>query len=87
MLIPIKPAQPNSRHNNTPIISDSNGAAHNEFENNDNQSKRFTSFDSRFTSFPGAVSPSAVCDNRNACCFDEKRFIDSYCLIMNTDFE
>lgn len=35
--------------------------------NIDTISKRLTSFDNKLTTLPGAVSPNAVCDKRNAC--------------------
>lgn len=67
MTMPTTPAHRTSCHSKTPAIIVINGAAHIAFITIDTTSKRFTSFDNRFTTLPGAVSPSAVCDNRNAC--------------------
>lgn len=64
--IPIIPATPISAHNNPPTIRVSNGAVHIEFKNIVTQSNRLTSFERRLTTLPGAVSPSAVCESRNA---------------------
>lgn len=54
-----------SRHSKQVTIIERTGAAHSVFSNKLIISNRLTSFDRRFTTLPGAVSPSAVCDNRN----------------------
>lgn len=64
--MPITPAQPMSRHSKMPIMIVNNGAVHIEFNSIEAKSKRLTSFDSKLTTFPGAVSPNALCDNRRA---------------------
>ena len=64
--MPIMPATPISIHNKIPTINVSKGAVHIELRNIVTQSNRFTSFDSKFTTLPGDVSPSAVCESRNA---------------------
>lgn len=64
--IPIIPAQPISIHNRTVMIIVSTGPVHRAFKSNEAKSKRLTSFDNKFTTFPGAVSPKAVCDKRRA---------------------
>lgn len=69
--MPMRPAIPISCHNNVPMIKVAKGAVHIAFKNNDTKSNRFTSFDSKLTTFPGAVSPSAVWESRK----DWKKFI------------
>lgn len=54
-----------SCHSKQVTIIDRTGAVHSVFNNKLIISNRLTSFDRRFTTFPGAVSPRAVCDNRN----------------------
>lgn len=63
--IPTKPAGPTSFHNIPPTTSVSIGAVHRVFAKNIAQSNRLTSFDKRFTTFPGDASPRAVCDSRS----------------------
>lgn len=65
--MPIKPATPISCHSKHATMIESSGAIHIAFINNETHSKRLTSFDNRFTTLPGAVSPNAVCDNRSDC--------------------
>lgn len=62
--MPAKPATPISRHNKQATIIVRTGAVHNTFKHKLIISNRLTSFDKRFTTFPDAVSPSAVWDNR-----------------------
>lgn len=65
--MPIKPATPISFHSKHATMIESNGAIHIAFIHNETHSKRLTSFDNKLTTFPGAVSPSAVCDRRSDC--------------------
>lgn len=62
--IPTSPAAPAALHIRQPTINVSNGATHSVLKKNDAQSNRFTSFDNKLTTFPGDVSPSAVCDRQ-----------------------
>lgn len=63
--MPAKPETPTSRHNKQATMMVRTGAVHNTFKHKLIISKRLTSFDRRLTTLPEAVSPSAVCDNRN----------------------
>lgn len=65
--MPTNPAPPTSLHNKQPTINVSNGDIHKALKKNDAQSNRFTSFESKFTTLPGDVSPRAVCERRRAC--------------------
>ena len=64
--IPIIPGTPDSFHNRIETKMVNNGAVHNELKYAGRKSNRFTSFDNKLTIFPGAVSPSAVCESRSA---------------------
>lgn len=58
--IPIKPAAPTSFHTKHATIIESNGPIHNAFIPMNKYSNRLTSLDSKLTTLPGAVAPSAV---------------------------
>lgn len=83
--IPTKPAGPISFHIIPPTTNVSNGAVHKEFTKNIAQSNRLTSFDRRFTTFPGDASPRAVCDSRRDLNEEKTIYInhilDNLCLI------
>lgn len=64
--IPMRPANPISFQSKHATIIANNGAIQIEFIFKSIYSKRLTSFDSRFTTLPGDVSPSAHCDKRSA---------------------
>lgn len=64
--MPTNPAYPISFHSKIATASDKSGPIHIELINNVTHSNRLTSFDNRFTTLPGDVSPSAVCDKRKA---------------------
>lgn len=63
---PTRPAAPISRHSKQLTIIESSGAVHIRFKHKLKISNRLTSLDRRFTTLPAAVSPSAVCERRNA---------------------
>lgn len=65
--IPTKPAAPISLHSKIPMTIESSGPVHIEFIHIVTHSNRLTSFERRFTTLPGDVSPSAVCDRHMAC--------------------
>lgn len=64
--IPMRPATPHKRHNKHATIIVNNGAIQIEFKFRNTYSNRLTSFDNKFITLPGDVSPSALCDKRNA---------------------
>lgn len=64
--MPANPENPISRHNKIPIKRVIVGPIHMPCKSIVTHSNRLTSFDSRFTTLPGDVSPSAVCDKRKA---------------------
>lgn len=64
--MPINAGCPTSLYSKMATKSVSNGAVNMKLRNVETISKRFASFDRRLTIRPGAVSPSAVCDNRKA---------------------
>lgn len=61
--MPIIPAKRISFHKIKPAIIVIIGDVHSGCITTDIISNRFTSFDSKFTSLPGAVSLRALCDN------------------------
>lgn len=79
--MPINPAYPISEYNKHATMIANNGAIQIEFIFKFIYSNRLTSFDSRFTTLPGDVSPSAHCDKRNAC--NQKSNIVKLIIIIN----
>lgn len=81
--MPMRPATPISCHSKIPVIKLAKGADHIEFKNIVTVSNRLTSFDSKFTTFPGAVSPSAVCDSRKA--FEKQSYCN--CIYLLNEYQ
>lgn len=71
--IPMRPAIPVSVQSKKATTTVSSGPIHSEFKPKFKYSKRLTSFDSKFTTLPGVVSPRAVCVKRNDCFCTRKK--------------